>query len=210
MVYPLENNFSAAEQELIFRIRQLIGDTKEIFIDDKTADFADISINGTMYKLDEPKGYPLQITVGDQEYTTSGTYKATVLGNKYIQFENPVLVSGAEFSVVYNHFRYSDEEILDTYDTSSMTYLTSQCNISQEDLGIDLLVLSTAYIFLTQDLNNYVKSAVKLQDSDSQFDASNRPQYIRDLLRDIATNLKNAIEIKTRCKMLSLPVYKVE
>jgi hypothetical protein len=203
---------TSEEEEIVFRVRQLIGDEKEVFVDDTYAGTScgggEVLASGTMYKLQEPKGYPLEVYVGGQEYTTSGN--PTVLGYKFLKFASPVLVSGAKITVVYEHFKHSDLEIIDTYDSGALTYLTAQCNLSIEELGIDLLVLSTAYILLTKDLSVYVQSAVELQDSDSKYNASTRPNGLKDLLKMIQDQLKGAIEAKTKCKMLYLPVYKVE
>lgn len=211
-MFPAEDTLSESEKEIIFRVRQLIGDDKEIFVDETYAGNpcggGEVVASGTMYKLQEPKGYPLDVIVNGTEYTTSGN--PVVLGYKYLKFNSPVLVSGAKITVVYEHFRHSDVEILDTYDSSSLTYLTAQCNLSLDELGVDLLVLSTAYILLTKDISVYAQSAVELQDSDSKFNATSRPGALKDLLKMIGDQLKLSLETKTKCKMLSLPVYKVE
>ena len=208
MTYPQEN-LDSSEQEIVFRIRQLIGDEKEVFIDDKSTNHcSNIMISGSVYELEEPKGYPIYVAVNGVEH--DDLTDPIVIGYKYLQFPSTILVSGATISVIYNHFRHSDLEIIDTYDSGALTYLSAQCNLSQEDIGVDLLVLATAYILLQKDLNNYIKSAVSLSDSDSQFDASSRPRYIKDLLDKISDELKNSLSIKLRCTMLSLPVYKIE
>jgi hypothetical protein len=208
-MFPPENTYSTQEEEIIFRIRQLIGDEKEVFVDDtNTAYSPNIKANGTIYQLEEPKGYPLEIYVNGTEY--SGTNNPVILSYKMLQFNTPILVSGANLTVIYEHFRHSDDEIINTYDTSATTYLVAQCNLTMEDYGIDLLVLATAYILLMKDLSNYIKSAISLQDSDSQVDTSGRPTVLRDLLKAIADELLLALKAKTSCKLLSLPVYKVE
>lgn len=208
-MFPQEVSFPAADEEIIFRIRQLIGDEKEAYVDDVViGSCSNVVASGTMYQLEEPKGYPRQIYVNGLEYITIGN--PTVIGYKYLQFSTSVLVNGSSLTVIYDHFRHSDLEIIETYDTSATTYLTKQCNLSIEDLGIDLLVLATAYILLTKDLSIYIKSAVKLEDSDSKFDASIRPRYLNDLINSISKELGSALEDKTRCKMNSLPIYKIE
>lgn len=209
-MYPQEF-LSLGEQEIVFRIRQLIGDELEVFVDEVSSDACStISAGGTLYQLEEPKGYPLMVTVDGVEYTTSGTNSVAVVGYKYLQFNQPTLVSGATLVAMYNHFRHSDTEILNVYDTSALTYLTKQCNLTIEELGVDLLTLSTSYVLLTKDLNNYIKSAVEIQDGESRFSAINRPRYLLDLMKQISDELKQALSEKTKCKMLSLPVYKVE
>lgn len=208
-MYPVERVFSQSEEEIIFRIRQIIGDEKEVFVDDTNSNCtSNVMASGTIYQLEQPKGYPLEVYVNGIECTTSGN--PTLMGYKMLKFNSAVLVSGANITVIYEHFRNSDLEILNTYDTSATTYLTKQCNLSLEELGIDLLVLSTAYGLLMKDLNNYIKSAIRVRDSDSEFDASMRPSSMKDLLKAISDELLAAIKSRTSCKLLHLPVYKVE
>jgi len=211
-MFQIESVLSVEEMEVAFRIRQLIGDEKEIFVDDtyegKGCGGGSVVASGTMYQLQEPKGYPLEVYVGGVEYTANTN--PSVLGYKFLKFNSPVLVSGTKITVVYEHFRHSDQEIVDTYDSGSLTYLTAQCNLSIAELGMDLLVLATAYILLTKDISVYAKSAVEIQDSDSRFDAKSRPSAMKDILKVIGDQLKAALESRTKCRMLSLPVYKVE
>ena len=208
-MYPPEQVFSVEELEIVFRIRQLIGDEKEVYVDDGTvgADIQSVA-SGTMYQLQEPLGWPQEVYVNDVEFTSSSN--PSVVGYKYLKFSSGALTTGASLTVVYDHFRHSDLTVLNVYDTSAFTYLTGQCNLTVEELGVDLLVLAAAYILLQKDLNVYVKSAVELQDSDSRYDASSRPRYLSDLLDKIGKALTDALEQKTKCKMISLPVYKVE
>lgn len=208
-MYP-QVNLTAEESAIIFKIRQIIGDEPEVYVDDinNINSCSRIMASGTIYQLEEPKGYPIEIYVNGIEYTS--ITNPTVIGNKILKFSTPVLLPGYSITVIYNHFKHSDIEILDTYDTSAFMYLVQQCNLTPEELGIDLLILATSYILLLKDYNNYIKSAISLEDSDSRYDASRRPQYLGDLLKSISKDLQKAIEIKTKCKMLSLPVYKVE
>lgn len=215
MPYPPEAIFTPEEEEIIFQIRSLIGDVEEVFIDDiQSAGFCSrVSVNGTIYELEEPKGYPINIYVDGVEYVdTSGDFGAVMIGDKYIKFTNPsgVLQENTHLVVIYNHFRNSDIDILNMYDVGSRTYLTAECSLTNEDLGEDLLVLSTAYALLTKDMSEYVASSIRLEDSDSKLDTSRRPEALGKLLDRVAQALKDAIEVKTRCKLLSLPVFKIE
>lgn len=208
-MYPVEQELSPEESEIVSRIRTLIGDYKEVFVDDTSSKCGSkVLANGTMYQLEEPKGYPLEIFVNGIEYDDPADI--TVVGYKYLKFSTPVLASGVDLTVIYEHFKHSDTDILETYDTSSMTYLTAQCNLSVEELGVDLLILATAYVLLMNDLNEYIKSAIRLVDSDSEFDGTRRAGLINDLLNNISKELLASLKAKTSCKLMNLPVYKVE
>jgi hypothetical protein len=209
-MFPKEVILTAEEEALVFRIRQLIGDEKRVVVDDlyDVTQCGRVKVQGSMYGLEEPKGYPLEVLVSGITVTSG----VEVLGYEYLQWETipGPLSSDTSLSVVYEKFRHSDLEIINTYDTGATTYLVAQCNLSPEDLTQDLLVLSTAYALLSKDLSIYVSEAVNLEDSDSKFDASRRPQSLISLMRMIQGQLKDGIEAKTHCKMMSLPVYKVE
>lgn len=213
-MYPIDIPLTTEEEILIFQIRQLIGDQESLYIDDvpNVGSCSRVMMNGTIYTLEEPKGYPTNIYLNTIEYTsTSGVYGAKVLGNKYIQFNTAgVLTQDSHLVVVYNHFINSDSEILNIYDTSAKFYLTGQCNLQEEYLSPELLGLSTAYVILTSRLSYYIENAVKLEDSDSKFDASRRPDAIAKLLDHVYKALKSGIELKSKCKVMSLPIFKVE
>lgn len=208
-MYPQEP-LTLEEANIVFRIRQLIGDEKEIFVDElnPSNQCNKLTSSGTLYQLDQPKGYPLNVNVNGVEIVESGALTVSILGYKYLQFSSSI--AGSNMTVIYNHFSHSDSEIIDTYDTAAYTYLTGQCGLSASDLGVDLLTLSTAMVLLTIDLTNYIKSAVRLKDSDSEFEATYRPRSLKDLLDLINKELKTSLAAKMNCKMLSLPVYKVE
>ena len=183
-MYSVERTLTQEEQEIVFRLRCLTGDTKEVYVDELSLDSSHISASGTMYKLQEVPGYPTEVWVDGLEITS--TSDLIVLGYKYLKFTSPILSVGTSLLVIYEHFRNSDKEIIDTYDTAAMTYLTKQCGLSMEELGIDLLVLATAYVLLMRDINTYITSAVRLRDSDSEFDGTNRVGLLRDILNNIS------------------------
>jgi len=205
-----EISLTQPEEVIVFRIRQLIGDEKRTVVDDITSvDYcANVKLQGSMYGLEEPKGWPTDIVIGGA-IVTSGVQ---VLNHEYLQWDTVPgpLVSGISLTVVYDKFRHSDLEIINTYDTSAHTFLTGQCSLSDTDLGEDLLSLSTAYVLLSKDMSKYISEAVNLEDSDSKFDASRRPQSLATFMNIVGKELKHSLEIKSGCKMMSLPVYKVE
>lgn len=221
-MYPAEAAFSIAEQENILRIRQLIGDNKETFVDDVlvTPYVSNVKVSGTMYELEEPKGYPTEIFINGVEVTsTIGYGSASVLSYKFLRFIPtsgaivPPLNTGNQLVVVYDHFRYSDVEILQAFDYNATTYLVNQCGLDYEDLTIDLLILATAFILLSGDMYKLSSEAVELEDSDSVFRSAGATGGLRtlmDLMKIINDQLLAALNTKMRCKMMSLPIYKVE
>lgn len=216
-MYPVEHTLTSSEETIVFRIRQLIGDEKEVFVDDiqNLQSSNAVSANGTMYQLEEPKGYPMEVYIDGLEY--SQNTNPEMLSYKFLKFKPTVsgspigpLASGNTLTVLYNHFRHSDLEIINTYDTSAMSFLVDQGGLDQEDIGIDLMILATAYLLLMNDLNLYIKESVTIKDSDSEFSTGNRASALKDLLKAIADKINHALDVKISGKMLGLQVKKVE
>ena len=209
-MFPKEIILSSSEEVVVFKIRQLIGDEKRTVVDDiyNVSQCANVKANGSMYGLEEPKGWPTDIFVGGSPVISG----VEVLNYEYLRWDTMPgpLVSGIGLTVVYDLFKHSDLEIINTYDTSAHVFLTAQCGFSDVELGDDLLALSTAYVLLSKDMSKYIAEAVNLEDSDSKLDASRRPQVLARYLELVAKELKSALEQKSGCKMMSLPVYKVE
>lgn len=209
-MFPVEITLTSAEEAIVFQIRQLIGDEKKVAVDDlyDVGLCGRAKVQGSMYGLEEPKGYPLEIRVNGTPVTSG----VEVLGYEYLQWDTVPgpLLEGTSLSVVYQRFRHSDLEIINTYDTGATNYLVSQCNLSAAELTPDLLILSTAYALLSKDLAKYIEEAVNLEDSDSRVDASRRPQSLTTFMNTVMDCLKDALEAKMKCKLMSLPVYKVE
>ncbi|RKZ96082.1 MAG: hypothetical protein DRQ40_01995 [Gammaproteobacteria bacterium] len=209
-MFPQEVILTPEEQVIVFRIRQLVGDEKRTVVDDvyDVALCGRAKVEGSMYALEEPKGYPLEVIVAGTPVTSG----VSVLSYEYLQWDTVPgpLVSNTPLSVIYETFRHSDLEIINTYDTGATSFLVSQCNLTVQELSQDLLILSTSYALLSKDVSVYIKEAVSLEDSDSTFDTSRRPQHLISYMKTVQDCLKNALEVKTRCKLMSLPVYKVE
>lgn len=212
MSYIPDIVLTQAEQDIVSRVRSLIGDTKEVFIDDfpQISICDEISSDGTLYQFRETRAYPLEITISGVEITGSGN-NPQVLSYKYLKFNSPgPLTLNTQFRVIYEKFRHSDKEILNVYDTGAFTYASQKCNLDVEAIPIDLLVLITAYILLQSDLNLYIGSAVSLRDADSQFDAQVRAEILRKHLEHVSDEIETYLKSLTSCVMMNLPVKKVE
>lgn len=216
-----ETILTSEEEEIIFRIRQLIGDDKEVFVDDIsiTPNLPNVKVSGSLYELEEPKGYPQEVYVNGVQYgaVTSGATATSVLSYKFLKFQTTLgvgpLQNGSKLTVIYDNFRYSDYEIIQTYDTAATTYLVNQCGLDFPDLTVDLLILATAYVLLSGDVYKLTSNAIEIRDSDSEYKTAGATTGIRslvDFMKIINDQLLDALNRKMSCKMMSLPIYKVE
>lgn len=215
-MFPSEVALTVDEEVIVFRVRGLIGDEKRTVVDEiyDIDSCANVKVDGSMYGMEEHKGWPIDVRVGGVPVTSGAVSSGVVevLNYEYLRWNTVPgpLVAGTSLSVVYNHFRYSDLEIINTYDTGATTFLAGQCGLTSAQIGPDLLVLATAYALLSNDLQKYINEAVNLEDSDSKIDASRRPQSLTTYMNTLSKELIRALEAKTRCKVMSLPLYKVE
>jgi hypothetical protein len=140
--YPTEVSFSTSEQDLIRKIRRLIGDNKSVermyldgdeFIsalkeDDKTVDIDD-------------RGWPVYITVNDVEKTS---YQDPVVqGYKYLTFSGTLDSDSDVVAIWYYSFKFSDREVYQAYSDAMIPPGLTSTNVTQDHLilqaAIDLL-----------------------------------------------------------------------
>ena len=122
-MFPSEVVLTPSEEVIVFRVRSLIGDEKRTVVDEvnDVGLCGNVKLEGSMYGMEEHKGWPIDIRVGGVPVTSGAVASGTVeiLNYEYIRWNTipGPLVNGTSLSVVYNHFRHSDLEIINVYDT---------------------------------------------------------------------------------------------
>ncbi len=148
--YPEEGVFTNDDRLVLDKVRILIGDRKELTRDyvSAAAGYSSISSDGYSHTFSNPKGWPLRVTLDGTEYTT--LVEPRVNDYQFITFSGTQIntVSGT-LDVWYYHFRYSDAEIMRTYNG-----LTPPYPLEAEDVTFDLAILCTAIDILTSELNS--------------------------------------------------------
>ena len=146
--YPPEAVFTPNDYYIIDRLRNLIGDPKELTRDYVSVDtgFSSISIDGQTHSLSNPRGWPLQIKLDGIEYTSKDEPRV----NDY-QF---ITFSGSEISTVsgtldvwYYHFRNSDTELLRAFNS-----LTPPPPLPAECVTFELSLVLAAIEILEKEL----------------------------------------------------------
>lgn len=117
--YPAESYFTAGQQDTVHRIRQLVGDFKTTNRDyiSSTTSYDNVSQDGYTVELDSPKGWPLSIEVDGTSY--QGINEPIVRGYQFVTFSGTLIntVSGT-VDIWYEGFRFSDREILESYENA--------------------------------------------------------------------------------------------
>lgn len=206
-----EISLTPDEQLIVSNIRSLIGDQKEAFLDDFPQVYRceNFSADWTLYRMREYKGYPLSVSVSGAPYTVSGYPQ--VISYKFLQFPTPSPIhEGVQFSVFYEHFDFSDREILEAYDNGATIFLQRTLGEPITDYPIELLTLGAGYVLLQQELMTYIESAVSIQDSDSQYEAETRAEILRKYLDQLKKQIDDNLAELTSAAMLGLDPHRVE
>lgn len=133
--YPAEQNLTSTDRYNVDRIRYYIGDEKKTNRDYVSssclAGYENVSADGTTYKIDSPKGWPLKVIKDSVEYT-SRTNPA-VVDYSFLTFSGTTIstISGT-LDVWYESFRHSDREILDIFITTpEPAYMSTSTTTSE-------------------------------------------------------------------------------
>jgi hypothetical protein len=157
--YPAEIDMSQSEQDTVFRIRSYTGDKKETnrdYISSSTS-YDNVSTDGKTVELDNAKGWPLSICVDGAYY--NDITDPVVNGYQFVTFSGTTIstISGSA-DIWYEHFRFSDREILDFYSVTEAPSFVPSDQITPE-----MAEVQTAISILEHELRNFmVTSASKI------------------------------------------------
>lgn len=147
--YPEEGVYTSLDRLIIDRVRTLVGDRKELTRDYVSANggYSSISEDGYSHAFSNPKGWPVSVSLDGVYYDSAD--EPQVNDSQFITFSGIQIntVSGT-LDVWYYHFRFSDSEILRTYNGLTPPYPLEACQVT-----FDLAVLCTTIELLMEELN---------------------------------------------------------
>ncbi len=192
-LYPAEISYGTSDKRIINRIRTLIGDPIGLRREYGEEAYSSVHPDGHVYEMDE-KGWPANITMGGTPYN-DGT-NPYVNGYKYLVFSedisDSVMISGTlqTVDIWYYTFRYSDREIMETYDNTppppGLTETTATSEAYMIACAIDLL-RSEFILDSTED-------GAVITDEGSRYDPSPGLRNRKDLLDDLKKKLDDLIK----------------
>ncbi len=153
--YPPEAIFTSDDYVVVDKIRNLIGDRKEVVRDytsPSAGNAANISEDRYTYSFSNPNGWPLKIILGSTEYTTLDD--PVVNGYKSVTFSGAQITTSGTLDLWYHHFRYSDTEILQVYNG-----LTPPYPLTADQVTFELSIVSAAIELLSAELGMSSSSA---------------------------------------------------
>lgn len=192
-LFPPEVSYGTAQQLVIDRIRRLIGDPLGLEREYGEDAASSIHPDNKTYELDE-KGWPVSIFMNNVSYNTSTN--PTINGYRYLIFDDDISVtatiSGVEYGVniFYYTFRWSDREIMESYDGCpvptglSLTTATSESYMLQTSIE---LLYSEVWELSSED-------GARVRDSDTLYDPSPGLETKRVLLDKLQKRLDDLVK----------------
>lgn len=154
--FPPESNFTSAELDTIYRLRQIVGDSKEVNRDYLSPDtsYDNVSEDGFTVELDNPKGWPLSISIDGVEFQTIAD--PVVQGYTFLTFSGTQIstTSGTIADIWYEHFRYSDRELIEIYTKSD-----PPCGLTAEQTTPEMYELMAAITVLESELRGFMSTS---------------------------------------------------
>lgn len=192
-LYPTETNLGTSQQLTVKRIRTLIGDPIGLRRESGEEIAANMHSDNTTYEL-ENKGWPASIHVATVPYNESTN--PTINGYKYLRFGNDIstttISGGVEYGldIWYYNFRWSDREILDTYDNTPPPVPLTTANATAE-----IYMLACAYDLLSSETwEDNIEDGAVIKDEGSHYDPSPGLKQREEMLKRLKKRLDDAIK----------------
>ena len=195
--YPPEIALTEQDREIVESIRITLGDLGTIerdFFDssDSNSQFAcdaHISFDAKTWELREFKGWPQRVIINAVEKTSISDPQ--VIGYKFLTFSGAGAVITGTLDVFYNHFRFSDREILLAYDRASN--LLVSCGLTTGQLTTEMLIMQAAILLLEGELRDVQQGAIAIRDGDTSYDNTRAIQSRTQDLDDLKQKIRELI-----------------
>ena len=138
----------------------------------------------------EEKGWPLAVTVAGTQY--SSLLDPVVNGHQYLTFSGSILTITGTLDVYYKAFRFSDVEIIDSYDR--IDYIPGTSNILVTDIPDSLYYLYTSIKLLEGEFQYDAVKSARVDDGDTAFDNQSALSVRQRQLETLKQRLKEEID----------------
>jgi hypothetical protein len=201
--YPPEVSLTTEQERIVSEIRTLIGDYEVVNFDFfGNEDFSGrVFQAGTSYKF-EDKSWPLKVTVSGIDYTTA--LNPTVNNFEWLIFSSSALEEST-FKMFYKSFRFSDQEILDSYDHACV--ILSQRSIPDNKITEGLKILQAALILLEGELSGLAPDLIRVQDGRTEYEAGDAAKALVSRLEQLRDKFNKAmLEVRQHVSLLLDPI----
>jgi hypothetical protein len=197
--YPPEIALSDDDREIVESIRLTLGDSGLIERDlydvsdpqSVVSCGAQIDPDGCTWEMSEWKGWPQRVLLNGIEKTDINDPQ--VIGYRYLSFSGTGPCITGSLDVYYNHFRFSDREILMAYDRARN--LLVSCGLTEDRITTEMRIMQASILLLEGEIREISQGAFKIVDGDTTYDNS---AMIRSRTEDLS-DLKRKIDHLVEC-----------
>lgn len=195
--YPPEIALSANDREIVESIRITLGDVGSIERDyfsssDPQSAFTcaqNISADKCTWELSEPRGWPQRIILNGGAKTSLADPQ--VIGYRFLVFSGTACITGS-LDVFYNHFRFSDREILLAYDRA--INLLVACGLTTSQITTEMRIMQAAILLLEGELRDLNSGGVlRIRDGDTEYDNTDAVRSRTGDLEDLRQKMRDLI-----------------
>lgn len=195
-LFPPELNLGTSQQLTVDRIRTLIGDPVGLRREYGDEAASSIHFDNKTYELDE-KGWPASVHMGGSPYNTSTN--PTINGYRYLRFNEDISTTTYSGTVTYGvdiwyyTHRWSDREIMETYDNTPPPVPLTTANTSAE-----VYMLACAYDLLSSETwEDHIEDGAIVTDEGSKYNPEPGLKGREDMLKRLKKRLDDAIKAST-------------
>lgn len=196
--YPAEIALSEQDREIVESIRITLGDLGLIEHDYYDANdttqanscASQVSADRKTWEIINFKGWPQRVILNGVEKTS--LTDPLVIGYRYLTFSGTSAVVTGTLSIYYNHFRFSDREILLAYDRARN--LLVSCGLAPSQITTEMLIMQASILLLEGEVREDVKAAVRVRDGDTEYDNTGIIRSRTGDLEDLKRKLKELLD----------------
>ncbi len=201
--YPPEIALSDDDREIVESLRLTLGDSglieRDIYqISDPQSNAAcasQMDPDKCTWEMNEWKAWPQKVLLNGIEKTDINDPQ--VIGYRYLSFSGTSPCITGSLDVYYNHFRFSDREILMAYDRSVNLLVT--CGLTTAQVTTEMRIMQAAILLLEGEIREVSQGAFKIVDGDTTYDNT---AMIRSRTEDLS-DLKRKIDDLVECARYS-------
>lgn len=212
--YPPEIALSDQDREIVESIRITLGDIGTIERDffnsvDSQSVFSctsQISDDKKTWELNEFKGWPRKVIINGIE--KSNISDPQVIGYKFLTFSGTQACITGTLDIFYNHFRFSDREILLAFDRARNLLVT--CRLTTTQITNEMLIMQAAILLLEGELRDVQQGAISIRDGDTTYDNTRAIQSRTQDLTDLKQKIRDLVECAQVLSSYSLQGVRID
>jgi len=212
--YPPEITLSEQDRTIVESVRVTVGDVGLIENDyfnssDRAEQFnfmGQISADKLTWELVNFKGWPQKVIVNGVEKTN--LFDPQVIGYRFLTFSGVQPVITGTLSVYYNHFRFSDREILLAF--SRANNLLISIALDPGNITSEMLIMQASIMLLEGEIREDIQSAVRIKDGDTEYDNTGIIVARTEDLADLKRKMKELLDRARTYQSYALPGVRLE